>query len=573
MLRRLTISNYALIDRLETEFNEGLTVITGETGSGKSIMLGALSLLLGGRADTKVIRHNDRKSVIEAVFSKPDPELRSIVETAGSEWDTDELIVRRELSPNGRSRAFINDSPVTLQALQELMPRLIDIHSQHQTLQLADPRHQLRIIDAMAGNSQLLANYKSLFNRYVRLRQRIETLRSEIARNRENREFMAFQLQQLDKLKPRRGELEEIERQFDIFSDSGEIKEQLSLASGLMAGNERSATALLTEARAALGKVDFSLFETTTDSPGIQQRLESLYVELKDISETVEDFASGIDDDPMLLNKISARMDSLYEAQKRFGVDSNDELVALHESLRLKLVQTDDPDSSLAGLEEELKELARSLKEQAVELNESRVKAAEEFSDMLTATAMPLGLPNIKFSAMVSKGKLHSDGMDSVAFLCRFNKNQELMPLEKAASGGEMSRLMLSLKEILSTRLRQPTVVFDEIDTGVSGEIADRMGRMMHSMGASAQVIAITHLPQVASKGDSHFKVYKADNEDSTVTRLKCLDREERVEELAKMLSGDRIDDAALENAKSLLSAGKNGSKTLLSRLQTTNQK
>ncbi len=558
MLRKLSINNYALIDRLETGFGPGLTVITGETGSGKSIMLGALSLLLGGRADTKAIRRSDRKSVIEAVFDSPDPHLKGIVEKAGPEWNDEELIVRRELSPSGRSRAFVNDSPVTLLVLQELMPRLIDIHSQHQNLQLSDPRHQLRIIDAMAENSDLRDEYKSLFHKYVKLRQQIETLRSEMAKNRENREFMLFQLQQLDKLKPLRGELEEIERQFDLFSDAGEIKEQLASASALIGGSERSAVAQIAEARAAIGRIDLSLFENDTEAPGIQQRLESLYVELKDIAATVEDFASGIEDDPVRLAKISKRMDDLYEAQKRFNVADNDALVSLHEELKRNLGQDGGSDEILKGLEAELRDIAGELKTKAARLSATRVKAAEEFSEMLTATAMPLGLPNLKFSAMVSKGKLHSDGMDSVAFLCRFNKNQDLMPLEKAASGGEMSRLMLSLKETLSTRLKQPTVIFDEIDTGVSGEIADRMGRMMHSMGESTQVMAITHLPQVASKGDSHFKVFKTDNEDSTVTRLTRLSPPEREHEIAKMLSGDRIDDAALENARSLLATATN---------------
>lgn len=553
MLEKLTIKNYALIDSVEIEFHEGLSIITGETGSGKSIMLGALSLLTGGRADSRVIRQGEKKAVIEATFNNPAPELMPIVENAGADWSSEVLIVRRELGNNGRSRAFVNDSPVTLQTLQMLMPSLIDIHSQHHNLQLIDPRRQLAIVDTIAGNSDILAQYRAIFGEYARLRQQIEQRRRERERNRENREFMLFQLEQLEKLKPKRGELEALERDYDIYSDATEIRESLAKAAGSMGCNENSAVSLLADARSELGKVDLSLFEDSEEQPGLMQRIESLYVELKDVADTLEGFATSIDCDPAKLTRISARMDKLYEAQKRFKVESNDELVEFHERLKKSIGGPDGSDTELEDMEARLRDLAKSLKSKATELSASRQAAAEEFSEMLTATAIPLGLPNLKFSVVISKGKLHSDGMDRVEFLCRFNKNQELMALEKVASGGELSRLMLSLKEILSSKLRQPTVVFDEIDTGVSGEIADRMGRMMREMGKSTQVIAITHLPQVASKGATHYKVYKEDTSDSTVTRVEQLDKQRREAELAKMLSGDKVDVAALENAKSLL--------------------
>lgn len=554
MLRQLNISNYALIDSVETEFGPGFSVITGETGAGKSIMLGALSLLLGGRADSGAVRSKERKTVIEAIFSDPPVSLAGTVAEAGCEWNAGELIVRREISPNGRSRSFVNDSPVTLQTLARITPSLIDIHSQHHNLLLLDHSHQLGIIDAMAGNARLLADYKESFARYVRLRQQLEHLRRDQARNRENREFMLFQLEQLDKLKPRKGELAELEREFELFSDAGEIKERLAEAAGMTGGFERSAAAMLGEARASLGRVDLSLFEGD-ETPGIRQRLESVYIEVKDISETLAGFASRIEDDPARLSKISERMDRIYEALKRFKVADDDALADFHTRLRKDVAGIDGDNSDISRIEEELHRLAPELKEKALALSESRIKAADEFSELLTGKAMPLGLPNLKFSAMVSKGKLTADGMDSVSFLCRFNKNQELMPLEKAASGGEMARLMLCLKEIMSARLRQPTVIFDEIDTGVSGEIADRMGRMMRSMGAGAQVIAITHLPQVASKGLRHYRVFKTDDETATRTEIRMLDEAGRETELAKMLSGDRIDTAAMENARSLLAS------------------
>ncbi len=552
MLKKLIINNYALIDRLELDFDAGLSVITGETGAGKSIMLGAISLLLGARADTKALRKPDEKIIVEAVFSKPGQELESIIEKFDLEWDEQELIIRREISSSGRSRAFINDSPVTLQALQELAPLLIDIHSQHQTLHLLNSRHQLAIIDVMANNNNLVEEYRKMFDHYIRLRRKYEEARREIERNRENSEFIRFQLEQLDKLNPKPGELEEVERRFELLSDAGEIKEQLSLASGLTGGYDTSALSLLTDVKAALGHIDFTLVENEKEI-SLPQRLESLYIELKDIYETLEGYASEVEDDPIKLAKTADRMERLYDAQKRFKVNSHEELIAFHACLKKSSVENSNPDESLASMDEALRSLARSLKEKAIILNERRIKAAKEFSELLTVTAQPLGLPNLKFSAMVSKGKLHSDGMDQVSFLCRFNKNQELMPLEKAASGGEMSRLMLSLKAILSSRLRQPTVIFDEIDTGVSGEIADRMGRMMRKMAKDTQVIAITHLPQVASKGINHYRVYKTDVDDSTISHVERLSDEERQMEIAKMLSGDKVDEAARINAASLL--------------------
>ncbi len=560
MLSKLTISNYALIDRLETDFSTGLTAITGETGSGKSIMLGALSLLRGVRADSRVVRKPAGKAVVEAVFAMPPRSLRPVIEEAGCDWNDEELILRREVSSTGRSRAFVNDSPVKLQTLQALSYSLIDIHSQHETMKLADSSSQLRIIDAMAGNRQLLEDYRALYSKYVGLRRRLDECRRDIARNRENREFMLFQLEQLDRLKPRRGELDELERLYDIYSDAGEIKEQLSAAYGLIDGYDRSAVSLLAEVRSALGRLDLSLFEKEdVDSPGLQQRIETLYIELRDIASTIGDYASGVEADPARLAKISGRMDSLYEAQKRFKVEDNDALVDFHESLRQKVGPETGSSEEVESLESEIRELAPKLKTKALELSASRASAANEFSELLTATAKPLGLPNLKFSVLMAKCKPSSDGVDCISFLCRFNKNQELQPLENVASGGEMSRLMLSMKEILSSRLHQPTVVFDEIDTGVSGEIADRMGRMMKSMSLSTQVIAITHLPQVASKGDHHFRVYKTDNEESTVTRLECLDEAGRRRELAQMLSGDHVDEAAMRNASSLLASSHKG--------------
>lgn len=559
MLKTLSISNYALIDKAEIDFGPGLSIITGETGAGKSIMLGALSLLLGSRADSRIVARGQKKAVVEATFTSPPQRLRKAVEGAGAEWDADILIVRRELSAGGRSRAFVNDSPVTLQVIQAITPTLVDIHSQHNNLLLADPMARLSIVDAMAGNNALLNDYRSAFRQYVALRHSLEERRAELARNRENREFMLFRLEQLDKLKPRRGELEELEREYDLLSDAGEIKESIAMASSLLSDPERSALALLSEARGALSRVNLSLLEPESDTAvgGIQQRIGSLYIELKDIASTIEGYASEIEDNPARLQRVSARIDAINEALRRFKVNDEDQLVELHDKMRHELAGSAESDTEIAEMQSQLSCLGRSLKEKAELLSATRRDAADTLSVKLMESASALGMPNLKFSIVVNRGKLHSEGMDSVEFLCSFNKNQELMPLERVASGGETSRLMLSLKAILSGRLNIPTVIFDEIDTGVSGEIADRMGTMMKRMGTDVQVLAITHLPQVASKGTRHYRVFKSDVADSTLTHIKILTEEERVLELAKMLSGDHVDDPALANARSLLGKSK----------------
>lgn len=559
MLKTLSISNYALIDKAEIDFGPGLSIITGETGAGKSIMLGALSLLLGSRADSRIVARGQKKAVVEATFTSPPQRLRKAVEGAGAEWDADILIVRRELSAGGRSRAFVNDSPVTLQVIQAITPALVDIHSQHNNLLLADPMARLSIVDAMAGNNALLNDYRSAFRQYVALRHSLEERRAELARNRENREFMLFRLEQLDKLKPRRGELEELEREYDLLSDAGEIKESIAMASSLLSDPERSALALLSEARGALSRVNLSLLEPESDTAlgGIQQRIGSLYIELKDIASTIEGYASEIEDNPARLQRVSARIDAINEALRRFKVNDEDQLVELHDKMRHELAGSAESDTEIAEMQSQLTCLGRSLKEKAERLSATRRDAADTLSVKLMESASALGMPNLKFSIVVNRGKLHSEGMDSVEFLCSFNKNQELMPLERVASGGETSRLMLILKAILSGRLNIPTVIFDEIDTGVSGEIADRMGTMMKRMGTDVQVLAITHLPQVASKGTRHYRVFKSDVADATLTHIKILTEEERVLELAKMLSGDHVDDPALANARSLLGKSK----------------
>ncbi|MDE7442408.1 MAG: DNA repair protein RecN [Muribaculaceae bacterium] len=553
MLERLTIKNYALIDSLELEFHDGLTILTGETGAGKSIMLGALSLLLGGRADTRVISDGGSKSIVEALFTRVDSELKEYFDRNDLEWNDGDIIIRREIASNGRSRAFINDRPVTLGILAQLSEQLIDIHSQHANARINDPQTQLEIIDAMADNDSLRKDYLEEFASYVNLRSRIHHLREGIERSKENCEFMRFQLEQLAKLNPKRGELEQIEARFELLSDADDIKERLSTVASLLGGYDGGVLGALADVRALVAGIDMKMFEAETEGPGIAERLEQTVIELKDIYESFEDYASSIDCNPEALARTTERMNQYYDAVKRFRVKNADELVDLRDELQEKLNAIDYGDSELPELEREYKTKGKLLKERADLLTASRHRAANEFSELLNETARPLGLKNMEFSVGFHVGKLTPQGQDRVEFLCTFNKNQPSGPVAKIASGGEISRLMLSLKRILASRMRLPTIIFDEVDTGVSGEIADKMGNMMMEMSADMQVMTITHLPQVAAKGRSHFKVYKTDGDNKTNTHVRELHKDERVREIAAMMSGSNVTEAALKNARALL--------------------
>lgn len=552
MLETLAIKNYALIDDVFLRFKPGLTIVTGETGAGKSIMLGALSLLLGERAETKAISDKSRKSVIEASFSDPDPDLKPVFEEQGLEWNPEEILVRREIMPSGRSRAFVNDSPVTLPVLISVTGNLVDIHSQNSNIALSQSSSHLDILDAYAGNGGLLSEYRADFGRYVTLRAKIRKIRQKIEKNRENRDFIAFQLEQLDKINPKEGELRQIEQEFDMLSDADQIREDLGSAYNLLDGSDMSVLPFLSEAEDYLSKVNLSLFSDGEDQE-ILRRLEGVKVELKDIAETVRDYLDRVDTDPGRLAKVTERMNLLYDAIKHFKVADEDGLVLFHASLRHKLNAIDFGDEDVARLEQEAKSLARELKSKADLLTRRRAEAAVEFAARLVETALPLGLPNLRFEVELTQGKLTADGQDTAEFMCSFNKNHPLLPMSKVASGGETARLMLSIKSIMARCMHLPTVIFDEVDTGVSGDIADRMGSMMKDMGADMQVIAITHLPQVAAKGDYHFKVYKTDEEERTVSHVRMLDDAQRVDELAGMLSGTQVNEAALMNARALL--------------------
>lgn len=565
MLRRLGIRNYALIEGVDVEFGPGMTVITGETGSGKSIMLGALSLLTGGRADSRVVAGG--KSRIEATFEDVDPEMRRLFEERGIEWvaydDADEtgtrneVTIRREIAAEGRSKIYINDTPVTLATLAAIGPKLVYIHSQHANAGLSDEAEQLHVVDVFSGTIPQLEDYRRDFRRFAALRRDIDRVKERNAKNRENEEFLRFQCGQLDALKPKKGELTEIEKRYEVLSDADEIKQRLASLAALFGSGDRGMLGDVAEARGIVDKIDFSLFGRDVEDQDIPARMEVMETEIRDIADAIDDMYSGLDTNPAALERLSSRMQAYYAAVKHFKVKDADELADLHIKLKQELGELTGVGSELPELERQAREMARVLKEKAGMLTRMRQEGARLLGDEIYAAARTLGLPNLKFEVRVSPAKLTSTGGDRVEFLCAFNRNATLQPVGDTASGGEMSRLMLSLKAVVARRMNMPTIVFDEVDTGVSGEIAEQMGLMMRRMGDDIQVMAITHLPQVAAQGVEHFKVYKRDEGDRTVTHVEKLDHEARVSEIAAMISGSEVTEAARENARALLSASR----------------
>lgn len=550
MLESLHISNYALIDSLDIEFHKGFNVITGETGAGKSIMLGALSLILGGRADSRVVTDPGAKSVIEAVFTVGgDNALRDYCLAADLEWDDEKCILRREVAPAGRSRAFVNDSPVPLGKLQAVAMRLIDIHSQHQNQLLATPEFQLRVIDTLAGNGERLEEYG---RRFARLREAIRTLkamRTRVEKSREDEEYTRFQLEQIEELSLTPGEQAELERERDTMTNLTAIKTALSRAVGALSGADTNALSLIDTAADACEDLE-SVIPADDDLPG---RLESARIEIADIASTLEGIDESLTADPATLTAIEERLNSIYSLCHKHHVDDADALIELRETLRRRLHDLDTSDEAIAALERDARRAKALAAETAREISEARKAEAVRFAGKLREVAMPLGMANLRVEVQVLPADMSATGIDAVQFMVAFNKNQALMPVGATASGGEISRLMLSIKTIIASSMRLPSIIFDEIDTGVSGDVAARMGDMMRRISRSIQVTTITHLPQVAAKGDSHFRVYKEDDDNATHTRIALLDREERVRAIASMLGGSSVDAAALAAARSLL--------------------
>lgn len=551
MLETLHISNYALIDTVDIRFYPGLDIITGETGAGKSIMLGALSLLLGARADTKAVRSADRKSVIEAVFTVDSyPQLSRVCAEADIDWDPQRCILRREIAPNGRSRAFVNDSPVPLTRLQEIALHLIDIHSQHNNQLLAQPAFQLQVVDTLAGNADRLREYGRRFEAFRQAVRQLKKAKARLERLRDDEEFTRYQLQQLDEARLQSGELEQLEKDREVLGNLTAVKSDLYDALQALSDGSANAIALVDSAAEACGRLGAALDE----ADDIPARLAAIRIELADIAATLSETDSELSADPRELEAAEERIDTLYSLLSRHKADTVDQLIERREELRSRLAALDDSDITIADLEREARRALALARESAAEITAARREAAEAFAATLREKAMPLGMKNLQVEVRVEPADISATGMDRVEFMFAFNKNQPLMPVGGAASGGEISRLMLCIKAIIADRMSLPSIIFDEIDTGVSGEVASRIGEMMAQISRSLQVIAITHLPQVAARGGHHFKVFKEDDETSTHTRIAELDPAARVDELALMLGGESSAEAARANAVALLS-------------------
>ncbi len=554
MIENIHISNYALIDNVDIVFDRGFNIITGETGAGKSIILGAMSLLLGGRAETRVLRDSSRKAVVEAEFSVDGREdLKQFCLENEIEWDDTSCLLRREIAPTGRSRAFINDSPVNLDQLKSVALKLVDIHSQHQNLLLASPPYQLQIIDVLALNESRMKEYAVRFDAYRKAVKDYVMLKREIEKANADEEFMRYQLAQIDNLKPIAGEQEDLERERELMANMTDVKESLRAVVDALDDDSPSALSLIKDAAAAVARISGVVEEA--DSLG--ERIEAVRVELQDIAETFADYDRNLNADPLQLEQIENRLNDIYDLERRHHVESVEQLIELAENLRSRLTRIDNADEMLKEYQQKARQAKAHAMETAREISSARKEEASRFAEMLRERAIPLGMKNLNVRVDVTPAEMSVTGIDNVEFFFSFNKNQEPLPVGKTASGGEISRLMLSIKSIVADKMELPSIIFDEVDTGVSGDVANRMGDLMQLISRNIQVIAITDLPQVAAKGDAHFKVFKEDTETTTNTHIKTLGAEERIDELAVMLSGSSVDDAARANARSLLESNK----------------
>lgn len=547
MLKRLYIKNFTLIDELDIDLYQGFSVITGETGAGKSIILGAIGLLLGQRADTKAIKD---KCVIEAHFDISRYGMEAFFTENDIEYDPSDCIIRRELTTAGKSRAFINDTPVQLALLKELGEQLIDIHSQHQNLLLNKQDFQLSVVDIIADNAKALAQYQQTYSQYLSVSKEIETLKDNIARNRQNQDFIQFQFDELSNANLAIDEQEELEQKSDTMSHAEEIKSALYEADNALSAEDTGVVSALGSARAALNGIQ----QVFPDASELAQRLESSYIELKDISEEISNQLERVDFDPAELDVINNRLDRLYDLEKKYHVETVDELIAKRDELKSQLNNIENSDEALAELQQQLSALQTNAKKEADVLTKRRMKAAQQIEKEMQSRLIPLGMPNVRFKIQVTEEALGHTGQDKVAFLFSANTSTPLQPVSQVASGGEIARVMLSLKALISGAVKLPTIIFDEIDTGVSGKIAEKMAEIMREMGLhERQVISITHLPQIAALGSTHYKVEKQETAQGTISRMTQLSPEERIHEIAQMLSGSDISDAAIQNAKQLL--------------------
>ncbi|WP_148360347.1 DNA repair protein RecN [Bacteroides clarus] len=550
MLRSLYIQNYALIEKLDIDLGSGFSVITGETGAGKSIILGAIGLLLGQRADVKSIRRGAAKCVIEARFEIAGYGMQPFFEENELEYE-DECILRREVYASGKSRAFINDTPASLVQMKELGEQLIDVHSQHQNLLLNKEGFQLNVLDILAHDEDELAAYQSLHREWKQAQRDLENLIALAGQNKADEDYIRFQLEQLEDAHLTAGEQEELEREADTLSHAEEIKAGLFRAGQVMNSDEGGLLSALKECLNTMS----GLQKVYPSAGELAERLESSYIELKDISQEISGKEEEVEFNPARLEEVNDRLNLVYTLQQKHRVSTVDELLALADDYAAKLSNITSSDEQIEELKSRSESLYNKVKKQAAVLTELRTAAAREVEKQMAARLIPLGMPNVRFRVEIGTRKEPgAHGADTVGFLFSANKNGALQNISSVASGGEIARVMLSVKAMIAGAVKLPTIVFDEIDTGVSGEIADRMADIMQEMGDSdRQVISITHLPQIAARGRAHYKVYKQDNETETNSHIRRLTDEERVEEIAHMLSGATLTEAALNNAKALL--------------------
>ena len=553
MLKKLDIRNFTLIDHLEMALYPGFSVITGETGAGKSIVIGAIGLLLGNRADAKQVKRGCDKCIIEATFDLSiyhSDVLKDFFEDNDLDYEPEECLLRREVNANGKSRAFINDTPVTLALMRELGEQLIDVHSQHQNLLLSKEDFQLNVVDIIARDRQQLADYRAAFAEYRSAQRRLEELREQIATSRDNEDFLRFQQKELSEANLASGEQEQLEQEAELMSHAEDIKRALHEADYGLSGDDTGIVNLTRSIAAQLR----SVADVYPDAQELAERLESCFVELKDISQEIASKVDDVEYDPQRFNLITLRLDTIYTLQQKFHVQTVDELLDRLNGINAQLDNIDNSDEELQELERSVEKLHAVCVEKAVVLTDMRRKSATVVEQELSKLLVPLGIPKVRFKVEVSPADLSTNGADKVMFLFSANSSTDMQPVSQVASGGEIARVMLSLKAMISKAIGLPTIIFDEIDTGVSGRVAEQMAHIMRDMGkANRQVLCITHLPQIAAAGSTHYKVAKQETEHGTVSTMTQLSDEQRITEIAQMLSGSDVSQAAVDNAKSLL--------------------
>lgn len=552
MLKQLYIRNFTLIDTLDIHFNPGFSVITGETGAGKSIILGAINLLLGQRADVKSIKSNSSKCVIEAHFDISRYNMQDFFTENNIDFDDTDCILRRELNSSGKTRSFINDTPVALNLMRTLGQQLIDIHSQHQNLLLNEEDFQLNVVDIIAKDRELLIKYKEHFNAYKDAKKAVNRLCKEIEENKKNEDYIRFQLKELTEAELKDGMQEELERESEKLSHVEEIKTALYSA-GTSLNSYESDNNVLDKVKEASRSI-IGITSIYPEISSISDRLESCFIELKDISDEINSEADNIEFDPSRLEQINSQLDKIYSLEQKYHVSNIADLINIQNNQEKQISNIDNSDEELDKLKSEEARLLKECEAIASELTEIRTKASKVIEQEMRNRLIPLGIPNVRFSIKIENKNISEDGHDRISFLFSANTSTPVQPVAQVASGGEIARVMLSLKAMISGAVKLPTIIFDEIDTGVSGKIAEKMGDIMQEMGkANRQVISITHLPQIAAKGTTHYKVFKEETEHGTSSRMLILSKDERTKEIAQMLSGSEISDAAINNAKELL--------------------